>query len=329
MKRFILLFSSILLLLSACQKAELPVPKADRGAAITTSFDLGKNYSNQIWFKLNGNKIISKNSRSDWDLAFESGEKGNHVLLNSAKFMFASNTHKQNFSGISILDTIGFSSTKQCDRPSTIDSSVIGIFENNSSVYIIDLGVDEDNKPIGLKKLQFVENTMTKFKIQYANLDGSNFHAIEFSKDNNYNYLHFSMAKNFLQTGVGARKEAYDLEFTQYTFVFDQPTYLPYLVQGVLINHSNVLVSKIKGIPYEALTLNDTLRFPLSSKQDAIGFDWKTYDFATGIYTITNTNNIINTYIIKDAEGYYYKLRFIDFYTGAIKGFPKFEYQKL
>lgn len=326
MKHLIILCSTLVILFTACQKGELPVSKADRGTCVTTMLDLGTNYKNQIWYKLKGNRVVNMNSRNDWDLAFESGEKGNHVLLNSAKLMFAVNTYKQNFANVSINDTIGFSTKKQPDDVSVLNASVIGIFENsNSNVFIIDLGVDENNFPIGLKKLQLVENTSTKFKLKFSNLDGSEFHLTEFSKDNTYNYLHFSLLQNTLQTSVGAPKESYDLEFTQYTHVFDTSgQLLPYLVQGVIINSNKVEVSKISGKTFESVNIKDTLQYPLVSKPDIIGYDWKIYNFSTGIYSIAPYS-----YIIRDTEGYFYKLRFVDFYNGSIKGYPKIEVQKL
>ncbi len=326
MRHLILWFSAMVILFTACQKEELPVSKIDRGAVITRTLDLGLNYKNQIWYKLNSNKAVNTNSRNDWDLAFESGDKGNHVLLNSAKLMFAACTKKQNFADVTINDTIGFSAKKKCDDISVLNSSVIGIFDNiNSSVYIVDLGVDENNHAIGLKKLQLLENTFTKFKLKFSNLDGSDFHETEFSKDNNYNYLYFSLLQNTLQTNVGVTKEAFDLEFTQFTYVFDtMGQRLPYLVQGVIINNNKVEVSKISGKTFESISIKDTLLFPLVSKPDIIGYDWKTYNFNTGIYAMAPY-----CYIIKDTEGYFFKLRFTDFYNGSLKGFPKFEIQKL
>ena len=44
---------------------------------------------------------------------------------------------------------------------------------------------------------------------------------------------------------------------------------------------------------------------------NVIGYDWKIYDFDTGFYTIDPSA----TYILSDTEGYFYKLRFIDFYN--------------
>ena len=75
-----------------------------------------------------------------------------------------------------------------------------------------------------------------------------------------------------------------------------------------------------------SVTLDDTLQFPFSSARDAIGYTWKYYSFDTGSYTVDPSL----VYIVQDAEGYFYKLRFVDFYSeqGEV-GCPRFEVQPL
>jgi hypothetical protein len=57
-----------------------------------------------------------------------------------------------------------------------------------------------------------------------------------------------------------------------------------------------------------------------------IGFGWKFYDFVESTYAIVPGMY----YIIQDTDGFYYKMRMIDFYsTSGIKGSPRFEFEKL
>ena len=81
-------------------------------------------------------------------------------------------------------------------------------------------------------------------------------------------------------------------------------------------------------------TLNDfsTITFDMarqmiySSNLDAIGYDWKYYNFEAGSYTVTPGI----TYVIRNRTGFYYKLRFIGFYNDVgQKGYPSIEYQQL
>lgn len=62
----------------------------------------------------------------------------------------------------------------------------------------------------------------------------------------------------------------------------------------------------------------------LSPNINAIGYNWKTY--TGGTYVVNSKMN----YIIKDNEGFYYKLYFIDFLNqSGATGNPKWEFQQL
>ena len=64
----------------------------------------------------------------------------------------------------------------------------------------------------------------------------------------------------------------------------------------------------------------------LSENINTIGYRWKEFNFSTSSYIIFPQMN----YIIKDSEGFYYKLHFIDFYDiSGNKGNPKWEFQRL
>ena len=57
---------------------------------------------------------------------------------------------------------------------------------------------------------------------------------------------------------------------------------------------------------------------------DEIGFDWKEYLFGPPARYVTYSDR---TFLVRDVEGYYYKLRFLDFYNDqGIRGFPTMEY---
>ena len=63
-----------------------------------------------------------------------------------------------------------------------------------------------------------------------------------------------------------------------------------------------------------------------TTRADVIGYDWKYYDFDAGVYTIVPDMN----YVIRDREGFFYKFRFVDFYSDlGVKGYPTFEFVRL
>jgi hypothetical protein len=97
---------------------------------------------------------------------------------------------------------------------------------------------------------------------------------------------------------------------------------MPYLVSGVLLQQKRTRVAFIPDADMAAVTLNDTLAFPFTHRVDAIGYDWKNYSFETSSYTVDDRR----VYIIQDGEGFFHKLRFLDFYSAQGQvGCPQFE----
>ena len=63
----------------------------------------------------------------------------------------------------------------------------------------------------------------------------------------------------------------------------------------------------------------------MGSGATIIGFDWKYYDFNLGYIIYPD-----RYYLLKDEDGFYFKIRFIDFYDpSGNKGTATFEYQRL
>ena len=74
------------------------------------------------------------------------------------------------------------------------------------------------------------------------------------------------------------------------------------------------------------LNSDDITSLEFTTRSDVIGYDWKYYNFDDAVYTIVPEMN----YVIRDRDGFYYKLRFVDFYNDqGVKGYPKFEFARL
>jgi hypothetical protein len=143
------------------------------------------------------------------------------------------------------------------------------------------------------------------------------------------NYTGFSFSKKGYQIEIEPDRNSWDIEFTQYTTILYTdighiPT--PYLVLGVLLNPNNVMAAVIYDADFNKVDFELVKNLPLSSRQDVIGYQWKKYNFTSGIYEV----NTKFTYIIKDTHGFLYKLRFISFYNNnGDKGYPRFEFVRL
>jgi len=321
LKTQVFLFLVALLIISACKKDELPVPKRDSGDLITATVNLDATYKWQVYYDIKTNSVVGQNLKTVWDLAFETTSDGYHIFLNSSKVMFAFNTGSTGF--YEVNDTIGYAANSKLDATSgNLDSTAIGNWQGLNHVYIIDRGYDEFGTHLGFRKIQFLSVDELKYTIRFAELNNDDEVNINVTKDANYNFsfLSFSTSNTL---NVEPPKETWDLVFTQYTHVFYNPFH-PYLVVGCLLNSYNTSAILINEKTFEEITFDDVTSYNLSINRNAIGYDWKTF---TGITFVTDPEM---NYIIKDSEGIYYKLHFIDFYNQfGTKGNPTWEHQEL
>ena len=316
---------SILILVAfffvACEKEEIPVAAHNPGSTIASSVFMQSDYSSQLYFDLETNKMIQQNHKTIWDLGFETSEAGNKVVLNTSKLMYAANTQQTSFTNVT--DTVGL--TFKWDAASgNLDSTAIGDWTANN-VYVIDRGLDELGTHQGFSKIEFLAVNTSEYTVHFANLDGSNDKTMNITKDADYNLAFLSLNGNTVS--VAPPNENWDLSFTQYTNIFyDETPITPYVVAGCLSNRNKVEVAQVFDKEFENIVLDDVNNYGFSTAVDAIGYAWKEYDFNTSSYIIFSAKN----YIIKSTEGKYYKLHFIDFYDDlGVKGTPTFEFQEL
>jgi len=324
MKKIDILYCLVLqaLLLSSCEVKELPVPLHDAGNVITATVDMSASYKWQIYYSLETNTMINKAAKSSWDLGFESGDEGYHIILNTSKFMYAYNTHHTDFSAVT--DTAGFANGKRWDEPSgNLDSTAIGDWRTAGEVYIIDRGYDETGVQQGFRKIMFTAVSTTEYVVKYARMNGAGEVTFHVTKDNACNFSFLALTATGAQVIVEPPKDQWDLCFTQYTHIFYNPT-MPYLVTGCLHNRYNTTAIKETTKPFTTLNFSDTYDYTFSSAINTIGYDWKTFSGTT----YSTDPNIC--YLIKTSKGHFFKLHFIDFYNATgDKGNPKWEFQAL
>lgn len=319
----ILFFCLGVILFFSCEKKELPAPKYERGDVITNQVNMTSNYKNQIWFSLSENKIESTNHKTDWDLGFECSANGTHIILNSSLGMRVYKTNHAQL--LDVTDTIGLAINGIVDSPTgNLDSTAIGNWQNDNNVYVIDRGYSETGQGLGYYKLKITTVSASQFLFEYADVFGTQIHQGVVNKNAQYNFIAYSF-QTHQQLFIEPIKLNYDLCFTQYTHVYINPIQY-YQVTGVLTNSNLTRVLKITDKLFNDIVISDTIGRLFSNNKNSIGFDWKTFDFNTSLFTV----NPSYSYIIIDSKGFYYKLHFIDFYNSSgIKGYPTFEYKKL
>ncbi|WP_190277188.1 HmuY family protein [Taibaiella lutea] len=311
-------------LLSSCEIDEKAVPKpAVKPGVANNQVAMGNNYKYQIFFDLETNKAVAQNAKKVWDLGFECGADGFHIILNSSKSMFAYNTHVTDFA--SLTDTVGKLGAKLWDASSgNLDSTAVGDWRTAGEVYIIDRGYDEDANQQGHKKVQFIQVDANTYHLKMADINGSNLVEKTITKNDDYNFIFMSLTDG-ATVAVEPPKDTWDIAFTQYTHVFEEESGpLPYLVTGCLLNRYKTTAIKDTLSSFSDINLQNAESATFSNAINTIGYDWKTYTGST--YVVNKSWN----YIIRNRKGLYYKMHFISFFnTSGEKGSPSFEYQQL
>ncbi len=329
--RILIIYIVLLFAFTSCFEEDEIVPPHAIGNLTEGEVELTETYKYQVFYDLETNKTVKQNLISEWDLGFETSDSGWHVILNTSKMMLAGNTGLTDFEAV-----------KNNNGPvmnydpshGNLDSTAIGNWYSVTDdkpvsldyVYVIDRGTDEEFNTVGEKKVTFNLQDENNYVVRFANLNGSEEKTVLIPKDTSVNFVCFSFENGIVD--IEPDKNNWDLQFGKYsTLLFtDVGDPYPYLVTGVLLN------------PYKTVAVLDSIHqfdevsFEIAEMQnfvnqkDIIGYEWKLYDFDNGMYTVLPEK----IYILKNRVGYYYKLRFIDYYnsTGE-QGFPTFEFLRL
>jgi len=322
MKKLNIIYVFIFLL--GCEQNEIPIKQHSSGNITSKQINMGSSYSQQIFYNLNDNTVITENEKTDWDLAFESSSEGWNIIINSSTFSQLAELSDINFNDHISVNNLNW----RYDNPLGIrDETAFGDYRNKNSVYILDRGYKLNGNNRGYKKIIIDSINNTSYYIKYANLDNTSMQNLEIKKDNTYNFQYISL-DNDETINIEPKKENWDLLFTQYTHLFlDNEETPAYLVTGVLTNYlNNIMVATDTINTFKDIELNMIDQYNFTNEQNEIGYNWKLYNFTSQSYIVKADI----TYIISDIDGRYFKLHFIDFYNdNGEKGNPKFEIQKL
>jgi hypothetical protein len=324
----------VMLTVSSCFKEDERVQPHQSGDVSTATIELTRNYKNQVYFDLSSSAVVTTNLRTAWDLAFECKPGGTQILLNSSCFMKAADCGIIPFA--QPIDTTGLNWKFDRSDGNPDSTALLHWVSINGGdtlypghVYAIDRGLDENGIVLGLRQVVFDGLRQGLYTFRWANIDGSSATSAAVEKDTTLNFIHYSFKNGGVIQAAEPAKSQWDLLFTQYSttlFTTEGDPY-PYLVTGVLINQSGMQVAVDSLIAFSAITFETAQTMTYSNSLDVIGYDWKLVNSSTN-YTYTVRDRV--NYVIKDAEGYFFKLHFTGFYNDlGEKGYPVFEYQRL
>ncbi len=328
--RFLSLILLSLLSLQSCFKEEEMIPPHEQGDLEEGQAALGSFYENQVYFDLYENQTASSSSINTWDLSFESSTGGWIIRLNSAKFMLAGNSHDTVFTADLMMEDLEMKFDKSDGNP---DSTAIGAWYEISEdsawsyrmVYLVDRGSDQEGSSLGQKKVQF-DMLGEYFRVRYANTDNSGDTTVLIVRDPSMDLVYYSFDEGTVD--IAPLPGQWSLLFTRYTtmLVTDEGEDYPYLVVGVLLNPNEVLAARDTIHDFMDINADNIASLEYTTQSDVIGYEWKYYNFDMGVYTIVPDMN----FVIRDRYGYFYKLRFVDFYSDeGVKGYPTFEFVRL
>ena len=324
---FILL---LFFILQSCFKEEEKIPPHEQGDLEEGQAALGSYYENQVYFDLSNNQEVSSSSTLDWDLSFESSTGGWIIRLNSAKFMLAGNSWDTLFSADLNSEDLEMKFDKSDGNPdSTAFANWFEVSDDstwsNRYVYLVDRGSDHQGNLLGQLKVQF-DMLGDEFLMRYGTTDNSQDTTVIIGRDPSMDKRFYSFENGIVN--IAPQPDQWSLLFTRYTtmLVTDEGEDYPYLVVGVLLNSNGVAAARDTIHDFLDMGANDIADLEFTTQADVIGYDWKYYDFDAGVYTIEADMN----YVIRDRDGFFYKFRFVDFYSSeGVKGYPTFEFVRL
>jgi hypothetical protein len=312
-----------LTLLFGCEKKEMPYPPAQAGII---SAEIGSDYSRTSFFNVLTGEFVANRARDEFQFSFSSGVTDTSIFLNSFNYMFAKNTGDTNFAAIN--DTSGEARWKfDLADGYAYHTAISGFLDDkgrpNGTVYLIDLGYDKDVNKLNYNKLQVFKADDIEYQIKLAELDGSNIQIFKIQRDPAYRRIMLNTTDGSIRYFEPPMGE-WDLCFSQYTdlVITQQGDSLNYLVRGTLFDRRKLTVARLDSNNWDDVDLSFALGLQYSTKENEIGFDWKTYSFSTGAYQINQ--NLI--YVLNMGNDGFIKLRFVDFYNdNGERGFPRFE----
>lgn len=370
---YCLLVGAAFIAQSCINDNEDPVSVAKIEGSIADPRVGGATQPNQVWIDLSETDPVTKGPlqkltrRTDWDLALYSGPEFKVVLNSSIMMAAAKIPNVSNFSQVTEVTVSTLKNQVQVanfnpanevyidDVKGNFPSGYTAIEEikandSENGVYLVNMGKEiyTGSVPVGSvatggdsrgwKKVQIVRSG-EGYKVKSADIDGNNYYEVTVTKNAAYNYNFISL-KNKSEVSIQPEKKKWDLCFTVFTNTISGA--------GSYIYADFVTINNVGGtgayeviVPAGTSGLEAYNNFKTSdinpskfiyNDQRVIGSNWRNPVGTNGLEVYGD-----RFYIVKDPNGYYFKLRFTrltkantdDQGVKDERGFPSFEYKPL
>lgn len=324
--------------------------------------ELGINAANSVFVDFSKG-VVTPVRRANWDLGLYPGADSK-VILNHTMGALAFDTGKQNFANVLQADSIAILASLQLDAAGSskyvdpvtgtptdylakLVTLKVGETEATSNIYIINSGyagvppltnaipatpTTPAIPPMALKRPWYkvkVYKGNNGYRIKYASMFNDNPAFTEFTvnKDLSYNFNVFSFTQ--LSTTGEPAKSLWDIEWTWTTSITTDAKATA-THDFVLINFlGGVTAAEVKIVDqaakeYENFNQDKLAGITYLNTREAIGVKWRS--LTSDGRPIVNRDRF---YLVKDAEGNVYKLRFVSSSNadGGVIGTPVIEYR--
>ncbi len=334
-KHIVIFTLSLMLILTACFEKDEMVPPHTPGDEISYEFEKSM-YTSQAFFDLSSNIVRTENENGVWTIKFGAQAGDWHIGINSADYWGVYP------SGTSIEESVPTNPPVEnwiFDHSSgDPDSSAFAgwvLFSEEDTVYSEDIYLLGKYDGISYRAsfaTQFLEVNDQGYRFRLKTWPSGEWDEYQVLKDEFFNYIYFSAPEKLVVPEIEPELNNWDLLFTQYGSILftDEGIPTPYYVRGVLINRFSVSVSVDSVKAFQDISFEDLAAYQFSTLQDVIGYEWKDVevDMTSGTAVYTVRPGI--TYIIRDTDGFFFKMRFISYYNDlGEKGFPVIEHAQL
>ncbi len=350
----VVLVSSIsALAFTSCKKDKDPVIIVPPSTGSNVEFnglvgsEPGSSAGNSVYLDLSSNTMTAV-ARAGWDLAFYGGNEF-RVALNNTSSAGAKVLAQTDINAVGAADTIGLTLAVNQVSPAPsdfayfddINGSVTGTVipevsatDANNKVIIINRGTGGGIAARPWIKIRVLRNASGGYTLQYANITATTFQTIQVAKDNNYHYKLVSFETGVLSNGQ-PEKTKWDLVWSYSVFQTNFGSMVPYNFSDLIAlnNLSNVQAKEkiyadasTAAAAYTAFN-KDSVNASANAVavgRWTIGSNWRSTSPPTPVGAYPN-----RFYIIKDAQGNYYKLKCLSMGAGGdggTRGKPRFQY---
>lgn len=299
----------------------------------------GPTFPNRVFIDLSANRQTAVN-RTGWDFGFVTEAGQFKVILNSGLAMLAKPLDKNDLTTVTSADTVGFSASLTTDAFSVANMAYIDDPSGNlanlaiddisataseNKVYIVNRGKDAAGTQRSWKKIRVIRSG-DNYTIQHADINATVFQTIEVTRNAEYLFNYASLDAN-AAVQPEPEKGKWDIAYT--TFM-NQTNFgagmIPYMFNDFIIQNRagvqavQVLVATVGE--YANFDTADLAGITFATNQTTIGSNWRT----GGGPTTAPALRTDRFYVVKDAEGNIYKVKFTALTQDGERGRPAVEY---